>query len=232
MKSKKKIAALAAMGVLLLAGAAFGIYVSDYYKADDAALALATDPAQVERQGNFYILEPMGEPVAGLVFYPGGKVATEAYLPLLDRLRDRGVLCVLVDMPFHLAVFGKNRAGDAMAGFPDIASWYLGGHSLGGAMASAYLSDNPEAADGLILLGAYVYGEVNPARALTVYGSEDGILDRTKINYSLNVLVIPGGNHAYFGNYGAQKGDGEASVSREQQQEETVRAIFDFISGE
>ena len=229
MGRKRRIAIIVLAALLLFGGGAFGVYVSDYYKADAAAMALAEDQSQVRAEGNLYVLEPAEDPAAGLVFYPGGKVAAEAYLPLMDRLRDQGVLCVLVKMPFNLAVFGKNRVEEAFAEFPEIDVWYLGGHSLGGAMASSYLSDNPDSAAGLILLGAYVYGDVGTDRALTVYGSEDLVLDRTKIDYTENVLVIEGGNHAGFGNYGPQKGDGAASVSADAQQQETVEAILAFM---
>lgn len=43
-------------------------------------------------------------------------------------------------------------------------------------------------------------------------------------------IVINGGNHAYFGNYGEQSGDGKASISQNQQQEDTVHAVMDFIN--
>ena len=72
----------------------------------------------------------------GLIFYPGGKVETEAYAPLLDQLAEQGITCVLVEMPLHLAVFDINAADDIYEQFPEITSWYLCGHSLGGAMAS------------------------------------------------------------------------------------------------
>ena len=42
--------------------------------------------------------------------------------------------------------------------------------------------------------------------------------------------VIEGGNHAQFGNYGKQKGDGEASVSDVKQQQETVEIILQNTS--
>ncbi|MBN2882364.1 MAG: hypothetical protein JXN10_02475, partial [Clostridia bacterium] len=42
-------------------------------------------------------------------------------------------------------------------------------------------------------------------------------------------LEITGGNHAYFGNYGEQKGDGTASISREEQQNITAKAVIDFM---
>ena len=45
-------------------------------------------------------------------------------------------------------------------------------------------------------------------------------------------LIIPGGNHANFGNYGAQQNDGEATITREEQQILTARAIADFADYE
>jgi pimeloyl-ACP methyl ester carboxylesterase len=112
---------------------------------------------------------------------------------------------------------------------PTIKNWYIGGHSLGGAMASDYASKPQDKVKGLILLGAYIYGGISPADALTLYGSLDGVLDRTKINYTENVFVINGSNHAQFGNYGLQKGDGAATISSEQQQNKAVDKILEFI---
>ena len=100
---------------------------------------------------------------------------------------------------------------------------------MGGAMASQYAAENQDKIDGLILLGAYPYKEYPLERTLTVYGSlNTSVADR--IDYTENVIVIEGGNHAQFGNYGHQDGDAIATVSREHQQELTVTAIIDFIS--
>ena len=41
-------------------------------------------------------------------------------------------------------------------------------------------------------------------------------------------VVIKGGNHAQFGNYGEQAGDGTATISREEQQDQTAKAILEF----
>ena len=50
------------------------------------------------------------------------------------------------------------------------------------------------------------------------------------IDYTQNVTVIEGGNHAQFGNYGKQKGYRDATISREEQQDIAVEAIKDFLS--
>ncbi|MEI6101951.1 MAG: alpha/beta hydrolase, partial [Eubacteriales bacterium] len=59
--------------------------------------------------------------------------------------------------------------------------------------------------------------------------SNDGVLDRTQITYTQNIVVLQGGNHAQFGNYGLQQGDGTATISRESQQNQTADAIAGFI---
>ena len=149
--------------------------------------------------------------------------------PLLDQLRQTGLTCILVEMPFHLAIFDVNAAGDVMVQFPDIQHWYIAGHSMGGAMASQFASEYPDEVDGLLLLGAYLYGDYPPADTLTVYGSLNQSVE-DKIDYTENVVEIEGGNHAQFGNYGPQKGDLPATISAEEQQAQTVEAISDFIA--
>ena len=128
-----------------------------------------------------------------------------AYLPLLNQLRQTGLTCILVEMPFYLAIFDVNAAEDVMAQFPDIQHWYIAGHSMGGAMASQFASEHPDEVDGLILLGAYLYGDYPPADTLTVYGSLNQSVE-DEIDYTENVVEIQGGNHAQFGNYGPQEG--------------------------
>ena len=86
------------------------------------------------------------------------------------------------------------------------------------AMASSWAAKHPDDFDGLVLLGAYVYGDVPAEKSLVLYGTEDGVLSRDKLSGGPNEQVIPGGNHAQFGNYGVQPGDGNATISTEEQQ--------------
>ena len=123
----------------------------------------------------------------------------------------------------------KAALEDVMAQFPDIRHWYIAGHSMGGAMASQFASEHPDEVDGLILLGAYLYGDYPPADTLTVYGSLNQSVE-DKIDYKENVVEIEGGNHAQFGNYGPQKGDLPAAISAEEQQAQALAAISDFIA--
>lgn len=231
MKKWMKIVLVSLASLLLAVGLGFLIYVSDYYRADDVAVAAMTGES-IRTEGNLTILQPGIPGDTGLIFYPGGKVEHIAYLPLLEQLRQQGITCVLVEMPFHLAIFNPNAADAALAALPEIKNWYIGGHSLGGAMASNYASKHQDDIKGIVLLGAYLYGGFPAERTLTLYGSEDRVLNRSKLTYTKNVMEIEGGNHAQFGNYGPQKGDGLATITAGEQQGQTVAAISAFIKDE
>lgn len=158
-----------------------------------------------------------------------------AYSPLLSELADNGLCCILVKMPFRLAVLRPDAAQQVMEDFPGIRNWYIGGHSLGGAMAADFAVSKGQNLCGLILLAAYPTKSLGSLSVLFVYGSEDGVLDREKYSNARSLAnsftehVIEGGNHAGFGDYGPQKGDGAGWVSHEQQWQMTVQYILDFI---
>lgn len=147
----------AVLAVVVAGAIGFGVYVGDYYHADDAALAAmeSTDTVAVQRLEDGDIAFVPGDPQAGIVFYPGGKVQAEAYAPLMQDLADRGFLCVIVPMPFNLAMLDANGADGVQEQFPAVQRWTLMGHSLGGVMAASYLDGHAQSWDGLVMLGAY-----------------------------------------------------------------------------
>jgi len=194
------------------------------------AIADIQSDATVRVQDNLIILSPATPSDTALIFYPGAKVEYTAYLPILEKIKQScGITCILVKMPFNMAIFDTNAADKIIDQLPDIKNWYIGGHSMGGAMASDYASKHQEKVKGLILLGAYIYGNYPDKYALTVYGTFNTSVAE-KINYTENIVVIEGGNHAQFGNYGKQKGDPDATISSEEQQNITVAAIKDFLA--
>lgn len=221
------IALMALLALLVIVSIA---YVKDYRHADEAATALLNSP-DIRQDGNLTILTPDTgkETGTGLIFYPGGKVEETAYLPLLERLREGGVTVVLLKVPLRLAVFDIKAADRVYDAVPGVSRWFLGGHSLGGAMASSYVLGNEDKLSGLILLGAYPVND-SPIPTLCIYGSEDIQLDKTKLEGVANVLKIDGGNHAEFGNYGLQEGDGTAVISREVQQTIAADAMLAFMN--
>ena len=227
---KKWVLVLSAVLLLLaIFAGVFFWYVSDYYRAEDVALEVLAQSDGISTQENLTILSPSYQSDTAIIFYPGAKVEAEAYLPLLNQIRQTGVTCILVDMPFHMAIFDSNAAEDVMAQFPQIEHWYLAGHSMGGAMASKFAAEHPDEVDGLILMGAYIYGDYPDEDTLTIYGSFNQSVE-DKIDYTENIVEIEGGNHAQFGNYGMQKGDPPAEISAEEQQRQTVEAIEAFLA--
>lgn len=230
MKKRLKIILITLLSLILVCTGAFFIYVSDYYRSDGVAAAAMKGEPSLRVQGNLTILEPSAPSETALIFYPGAKVENTAYLPILEKIKQScGITCILVKMPFNMAVFDANAADKVIGQFPKIKNWYIGGHSMGGAMASDYASKHQDKVKGLILMGAYLYGDYPAENALTVYGTLNTSVAE-KINYTANVVAIKGGNHAQFGNYGKQKGDPDAVISSEEQQNSTVLAIKEFLA--
>ena len=193
-----------------------------------------------EEPNGTIVFEPEGA-TKGFIFYPGGKVEYTAYIPLMQACAENGILCVIVEMPFNLAVFDINAADGIQKEYPQIENWYIGGHSLGGSMAASYLEKHTNEYEGLILLGSYSTADLSDdeLEVLSIYGSEDQVLNREKYNDNISNLpknfkeiVIEGGCHAYFGMYGAQDGDGTPSITNEEQIQQTVEYIAQMILSE
>ena len=230
------------LALSVLVGAC-AIYLCDYYRADEGAIQVfesAENIAVSTAENGNVVFEPAGAKV-GFIFYPGGKVEHNAYQPLMADLAREGVLCVLVEMPFNLAVLDVNAADGIMAQYPEIEEWYIGGHSLGGSMAAAYLADHVDEYEGLILLGSYSTADLSDTEleVISIYGSEDKVLNRDKYNENRQNLpddfvevVIDGGCHANFGLYGAQDGDGTPTISSTEQVRITVESIMQFLQDE
>ena len=230
---KKVRWAIAAVVAVLAVAAA--VYLNTSYAAgDEAHAALTSDAAvqvTVQDDGDLVFAPAEGAANgAGLIFYPGGKVDPRAYAPLMRAAAERGFTCVLVHFPFNLAVFDPNAASGEEEAFPQVERWYIGGHSLGGAMAAAYAADHAGDFRGLLLCGAYATKDLGASglAVTSVYGTDDGVLNRDA--YAKNRGNIPqavedaieGGCHSYFGDYGLQDGDGTPTISRDEQIARTV----------
>lgn len=233
-KGTKRLIAACVLLALVIGGCA---YLRGGYDASPEALAAM---ASGTHNGHAQVFMPE-EIRGGLIFYPGGLVDHRAYAPLMQALRERGILCLLTEMPLDLAVLDMKAADGLQALYPQVERWLIGGHSLGGAMAASYVSDHVEEYEGLVLLGAYSTADLSRTdlNVLSVYGTQDGVLNRKKYENclkhypeSFTEVVIDGGCHAYFGDYGAQKGDGVPTISRGEQLEITADAIAAMIEGE
>ena len=254
MKIRRKLWTWLIAIVLVLAVAAAGanVWVEGQYPYGDAAReALAstktlntatgkvTGRLTVEQTDDAIAFLP-SETMAGLIFYPGGLVPAEAYAPLMHALANEGVLCVVPKMPLRLAVLDMNAADGIAQQYPEVTRWAIGGHSLGGAMAASYAAKHAEAYDALVLLAAYSTAELPESLPVaSIYGDQDQVMNREKYaEYRGNLpeqtveVVIPGGNHAQFGDYGQQKGDGVAAITAQEQLEQTLQVILPVLLGQ
>ena len=234
--NKKKIVLPLLAGVILLITTLW--YVNDYYHTDENVQEYlqTKETVSVTEMSDGLYLDGSGDN-AVMIFYPGAKVEYTAYLPLLSDLAEQGIDCFLIKMPCNLAFFGQNKAEKIMDSY-EYDHWYLSGHSLGGAMAASYASGHLESLNGLVLLAAYPTKSLksDSFSVLSLYGSEDGVLNMEKVEEGKAYMpvdyaevCIEGGNHAQFGNYGEQKGDHAADISREEQQVQTVEAILNMM---
>ena len=205
MNKKIKMALYIILALIIFIGCISIWYVNNYSHADPSVNALlnGTENVSVEKVDNGLFLDGPGNDSA-LIFYPGAKIEYTSYLPLFMDLANDG--------------------------------WYISGHSLGGVMASSYAVTHKDEINGLILLASYPVDDLGNMPVLSIYGSNDKTLNKETYDESKSLMdnnlteyVINGGNHAQFGSYGIQSGDGIASISPENQRDQTEKAILDFI---
>ncbi len=194
----------------------------------------------VEAFEGFEFTPLRNEPSIGFIIYPGAQVDPRAYAPIAHEIARNGILSIIVPMPGLFALNGWERATDIIAAHPEIQSWYLGGHSMGGAMTAHFAKENPGIMRGLILWAAYAGGGDNLSDSdevvASIYGNLDGVATVDEIEEGKDLLPadthyveIRGGNHAGFGMYGDQEGDYAADIPLAVQHDQVVGATTHFI---
>lgn len=234
--SKNAIRIMVAAIIVAIVVCAWLFYVNDYYKATDKAkkAMLGNDLVEVVEEEGCYVFSSTKQTdnsAKGIIFYPADKVEETAYAPMLLELAESGYEVYLVKMPAKLAIFGMNAAEDIIAGASHIQEWTMMGHSSGGTMAASFCAAHDEEVDALVLLAAYSTENLKDKEIelYSFYGSEDKVLNMEKYEEYYENLpedaiesVIDGGNHAYYAHYGEQDGDGNAAITREEQQESVL----------
>ncbi len=205
--------------------------------ATERALVVLQDNG-IQRQDQQLVFRPDSPADQGLIYYPGGLVDPEAYAFTAQGIAEAGVLVVIPKMPLNLAFTGINRADGIMAEFPEIESWTIGGHSLGGAMAAEYAKNNPAKLGGLIMFASYPANNLDfvdfPIPILTIIGSKDPGSPEQEAFYqdispSARLFMIEGGNHRQYADYSFQKDDGIATISALEQQQQIIFATTEFL---
>lgn len=232
--------------LLAVAVVAFVVWGSLARPAEPEALAAAlAEPAVMVTTGAVVELQPAdAAPERGVVFYPGARVHRDAYVATwVPIVAASDTLVLIPRMPLNLAFFGRSRAAGLIEQYPEIDEWWVGGHSLGGAMAASWVGDQPEGeVTGLVLWASFATAGAelssrDDLRVLSVSGSRDGlatpddILERSSLLPDTAVMVeIEGMNHAQFGRYGEQGRDLEPTISDEEAQQALTAAHLEVFS--
>jgi hypothetical protein len=192
-------------------------------------------------QNKWIVFEPVNETETGLIFYPGGLVEPTAYAPILHQIAENSVLVIITPMPLNLAIFNTGAANAVIDAYPQISTWILAGHSLGGASASIFAENNPTRIDAIALWDSYPANSAdlsdNVISAISIFGTTNNIPNTENFNDKKHLLPedtifigIEGANHAQFGDYGPQNGDVIASMSLAEQHEQVAKIMLDFIN--
>lgn len=244
MKFKKilKITGIGLLAVVVLAVAGLFIWsaTSTYPAGETARAALLSSSTVSVSQDGWIVFMPEAEPENGLIFYPGGLVEPEAYAPVLRQIAEQGVLVVITPMPLNLAIFDTNEANAVIEAYPEITSWVLAGHSLGGAAAGIYAENNPDQIIGLAVWDSYPPDSAdlsdNDIAVISIHGTTDGIPNTDNFDDKRNLVPadatfapIEGASHAQFGDYGPQTGDVVPVISMADQHARVVELMLGFL---
>ncbi|MBG0788283.1 MAG: alpha/beta hydrolase [Anaerolineaceae bacterium] len=243
MKKSTKIIILSVFAVILIGLISFTIWASDAAPAQNIALEQlsSTNEVNFEIVNNWLVFKPADKTATtGLILYPGARVDPKAYAFAGNQISAGGFLVVIVPMPLNMAIFGIDRAEEVIQTFSDIDIWAISGHSLGGAMAAEFAGQNLNEITGLVLWAAYPAESNDLTQSnlsvLSISASLDGLATPAKIDSSHALLPttthfaeLIGGNHAGFGYYGSQSGDGQATISQDEQQAQIIELTTDFL---
>jgi pimeloyl-ACP methyl ester carboxylesterase len=232
---------LAIVGWLMPAGAT-----------DTALQALASDSSVtvVDTPTQVALIPSADVGATGFLFQPGAKVDARAYVSALRPLALAGHVVVIAKQPLGIAFLATNAIDSARSEFPNVTKWVVGGHSLGGTVAALQAtgaqvqsSDSGSASVapivGLVLFASYPAADMSNSNmpVLSLSGEKDGLstpgaiaASRPNLPSSTTFIEIPGANHASFGDYGMQFGDGVATASLANSHAAITKATLDFVN--
>lgn len=200
---------------------------------------LCTDDSVEVVHGKVTEYRPRGQQAStGVIFYQGGRCEPAAYGPILRPLAAAGMQVFVPHMALRLAVTGANKAAGIMAAHPHITRWYVGGHSMGGSMAAGFASKHQDELAGLFMVGSYAAAmhamPDTDMPVLLVHGTNDTEIRQSEFAAQQERLPahtvfvsIEGGDHYQFGSFHEE--DRTATISRDEQQSQTIAALLSFL---
>jgi pimeloyl-ACP methyl ester carboxylesterase len=229
--------------IIVVIGLGAGLLWLRPFPAAEAAVAALTsgDAVTVTATSDLIAFIPSKPTNTGLIFYPGARVEPRAYAVLMRALAERGTATFIIKLPYDIAFFAQDRATAIIDAHPEIRTWAVGGHSLGGVVASSYAAAHTDRVAGLLLYASYPASDLSAQLAntavLSISGTNDGLATPAKVEQSRALLpastqyvAIIGSVHAFFGDYGAQPGDGQPTVSRAEAQAAIINASAEFLA--
>ncbi|MYL70453.1 alpha/beta hydrolase [Halobacillus litoralis] len=237
MKKWLKYSLLGLLALIIIGFLSFFIWTQQTYEPSEEMISLVEES---QEKDGWVIHEPKDKTKAGIILYPGAKVEPESYSYLAQQLADNGYITGIPDVTLNLPILNTNKAEEMIDRYPEVESWYVGGHSLGGVAAASFVKENPDETQGLILLASYPTEgssfKDTETPILPIYAENDGLTTEEKIEETKPLLSrdtilykIEEGNHAQFGMYGPQKGDQPAEIAAKTQQEIIARTIHKWL---
>lgn len=228
MKLWKKIS-ITIVVLMMICGAACFWYVNDYYHAQNSHEMTISNKNVIDKD-QYFEFNKKSKSNVGVIFYPGGKVEASAYNVFLNKLATKGYHVFGLKVLFNLAILDQNKADIVINNNKQIKKWYIMGHSLGGVSGQNFANQHKNIISGVIHLGSYPLSKDNNVTNISIFGSNDKVVNKNKLKNSDELYEIKGGNHAQFGNYSNQAGDGKPTISSNQQKDEAIKKIEFFIN--
>ncbi|WP_071130696.1 alpha/beta hydrolase [Enterococcus timonensis] len=228
MKKSKKILLSLLITILVIVGGSLVYVKQATYQPTETAEKSAASAKENNDALYFPPASTSEKPM--ILFYSGALVTEKSYSIWAEQLAQAGYPVYLLQLPMHLAIFSPNAAKKIVEKNPS-QDYIIGGHSLGGVMASRFAAQTSDSQlKGIFYLASYPDEKGSLAdknlSALSVTATNDEVLNQKTWQESqkflpadTTLIEIRGGNHAGFGSYGKQKGDGTAAISNNQQQE-------------
>lgn len=231
--------------VLAVAGIALVAWLRPFSAEEPALAAMqSSSSVTVNETATRIVMTPAATPSTTAVFFePGAKVEARAYAAILRPLAEAGFTVVIAKQPLAIAFLSISDFESARTDFPAVTRWVIGGHSLGGVVASIQAdagdSNKAHPVVGLVLYASFPASDESTsltARVLSVSAANDGLATPADVDAAKSLLpsdttytVIPGAVHAFFADYGAQPGDGVPTVTHNTARTEIAAATLDFV---
>ncbi len=181
-----------------------------------------------------------GDGDVGFLLFAGAKTSEASYSYLAELLHEEGYTVVIPKQRFDLSIFGARHGMKILEEHTEVEEWILIGHSMGGWPVSRIAAKESDRLIGAVFLATYASRDLSdlPFPALRISAENDGIMNNERMDSRADRLpegsesiVLTGANHRGFGGYDSPfGGDGEATITWQEQNEESIDLILEFYA--